>query len=121
MKGAWQPNTFWIRENGIGILFATVIAVVLLAPAIWTIWTASPIVRVTDAASHIVSFVTIPSAPEYAIGGGFRYSYAVELLDTGAVVSARDRSAKPHPIGTIVSLQRVEYAAGGMSYQFKPN
>lgn len=72
----------------------------------------------TQRVTGVVEYVRLmPLNPKAAVGRGLYYTYDVRLADNNAEISIDGEVETPHPVGSIVAIERQHHKHGADTYR----
>ena len=108
----WQ---YEYSEAVIGVAFFFAFALTGVVNAVWL--QDNPVVA-TQRMTGIVEYVRLmPLNPKVAAGRGLYYTYDVRLEDGGTEISVDDEVGTPHPIGSVIPIERQHHKRGADTYR----
>ena len=97
-------------------LFAAILALLIILFPIWISLSASPVVSRSTASATVKSITQVPQ-PDSASPSTEIYRYMVVVDSDATTAFVNDLVSRPHPLGSVVLLERRIHADGTVSYR----
>lgn len=78
----------------------------------------NPVVATQRVMGLVADVSPAPVQPKAAVGRGIYYVYDIRLQDDGAVVPIEGDVGSPHPVGSLVPIERQHHKRGANTYRF---
>jgi len=108
----WQ---YEYRDAVVGVAFFCALALTGVVAAVRL--QDNPVVA-TQRVTGVVEYVSpAPIQPKAAVGRGIYYVYDIRLQDDGTLVPIEGDVGSPHPVGSLVRIERQHHKRGADTYR----
>ncbi|MFC3325462.1 hypothetical protein [Mesorhizobium cantuariense] len=101
-------------STAVGVAFFCAFA---LAPIVHAVQMQNNPVTATQRVTGVVEYIRAPINPKAAAGRGLYYTYDVRLDDSKALIFIDDDVGTPHPVGSVLPLERQHHKNGTDTYR----
>lgn len=108
----WQ---YEYRDAVIGVAFFCALALIGVVAAVRQ--QDNPIVAAQRVIGLVEYVSPAPVQPKAAVGRGIYYVYDIRLQDDGALVLIEGDVGSPHPVGSLIPIERQHHRRGADTYR----